>query len=161
MLSPRRFTGTVLFFGGVGCATAVIDEDPSGLDTVAGPPKGSGGTGMTATAGASSGGAAGIAGSPSPGGTTGTCPSPRTPAEPGATQGNSGSFETTEAVCYFVEGSFNEWDCSNVGGRTVTVNGALSTCGGALPAKIDGGYYFEFGASTDGTNYTSFYWYTS
>jgi hypothetical protein len=29
MLSPRRFTGTVLFFGGVGCATAVIDEDPT------------------------------------------------------------------------------------------------------------------------------------
>jgi hypothetical protein len=94
-------------------------------------------------------------------GTTGACPNPRMPAQPGATQGNSGSFDTTEAVCFFVEGTFNTWNCSNLGGRTLDVNGAPTMCGGALPEKIDGGYYFEFGASTNGTNYTSFYWYTS
>ena len=83
------------------------------------------------------------------------------PSMPGALQGNSGSFETTDAVCYFVQGTFNTWACSNIGGRTVTVNGAPVICGGPLPAQADGGYYFEFSASTDGTNYTSFYWYTS
>jgi hypothetical protein len=78
-----------------------------------------------------------------------------------AAQGNSGSFDTTEAVCFFVEGTFNAWNCSNLAGRVVPVNGVPTMCGGALPEKLDGGYYFEFGASTDGTNYTSFYWYTS
>jgi hypothetical protein len=79
---------------------------------------------------------------------------------PGETQGNSGSFDTLEAVCYFVEGSFNAWDCSNLGGRTISVNGATRTmCGGSLPAKVDGGYYFMFGSSSS-INYTSFYWYT-
>jgi hypothetical protein len=34
-------------------------------------------------------------------------------------------------------------------------------CGGPLPDTADGGYYFEFSASTTGTDYTSFYWYTS
>jgi hypothetical protein len=43
----------------------------------------------------------------------------------------------------------------------VEVNGMRSMCGGSLPEKIDGGYYFEFGAAMDGTTYTSFYWYTS
>jgi hypothetical protein len=89
------------------------------------------------------------------------CADPLMPASPGAAQGNSGSFGTTAAVCYFVAGTFNQWACSNLGGRTVTVNGTKVMCGGALPAPTDGGYYFEFSASTDGTNYTSFYWYTS
>ncbi len=92
---------------------------------------------------------------------SGACPSPRMPSMPGTTQGNSGSFDTTDAVCYFVQGTFNTWACSNIGGRTVTVNGTTVMCGGALPAQADGGYYFEFSASTDGTDYTSFYWYTS
>jgi hypothetical protein len=89
------------------------------------------------------------------------CDNPRMPAMPGTASGNSGSFETAGAVCYFVTGTFNHWACSNPGGRTVTINGMPSMCGGALPAPVDGGYYFDFGASSDGTNYTSFYWYTS
>jgi hypothetical protein len=89
------------------------------------------------------------------------CASPRMPAMAGATQGNSGSFDTTDSVCYFVTGTFNNWACSNIGGRTVTVNGMPAMCGGPLPAQADGGYYFEFSASTNATNYTSFYWYTS
>ena len=85
---------------------------------------------------------------------------PRDPATPGAKNGDSGSFATADAVCYFVEGMFNAWNCSNLGGRTVTVNGTPTMCGGALPMPVDGGYYFEFSASPAGTNYTSFYWYT-
>lgn len=109
----------------------------------------------------SSGGRSTIAGGAGTSSSTGACPNPRMPATPGATNGNSGSFATTGEVCYFVEGSFNQWACSNLGGRTVTINGMPAMCGGALPAPIDGGYYFDFGASSDGTNYTSFYWYTS
>jgi len=164
----------------VGCATAVVDQDPGVADPNG--PSGAGATGGTAsttggtastTGGTASttGGAAGaVAGNAGHAGTTGgagtsnataLCPEPRAPAQPGAMQGNSGSFDTTEAVCFFVEGTFNTWNCSNPGGRSVSVNGTPTMCGGALPAKIDGGYYFEFGASTDGTNYTSFYWYSS
>ncbi len=96
------------------------------------------------------------------GGTSASCPAPRDPTQPGATQGNSGSFATADAVCYFVTGTFNAWNCSNLGGRTITVNGTrVGACGAALPMPVDGGYYFDFSASTDGTTYTSFYWYTS
>jgi hypothetical protein len=112
---------------------------------------GSAGTFGSGAAGASAGGAS----------TMTTCPSPRMPEQPGAAQGNSGSFDTAKAVCYFVEGTFNTWNCSNIAGRTVTINGVRSMCGSSLPEKSDGGYYFEFGAATDGTTYTSFYWYTS
>jgi hypothetical protein len=82
------------------------------------------------------------------------CTNPREPAQ----AGNSGGFGTTDAVCYFVDEQFNAWACSNMGSRTVSVNGMMSMCGGALPARIDGGYYFEFSAGTP--EYTSFYWYT-
>lgn len=213
MLSARQLTSTVAFFAGVGCATAVVDEDPGIVDPPAGTGtgavggtmlagvggSGTGATGGTGTSGSAAGGAgtAGSGGTPTAGrsgggaagapgglgrggsaasggssvvGAAGTgvggggvvgCTDPRMPMQPGALQGNSGSFETTDAVCYFVEGTFNNWSCSNPGGRTVTINGTPSMCGGALPDPVDGGYYFEFGASTDGTKYTSFYWYTS
>jgi hypothetical protein len=89
------------------------------------------------------------------------CPDPKMPMNPGDKQGDSGSFATLEAVCYFVEGSFNNWACSNLGGRSVSVNGMpFMMCGGALPPAVDGGYYFMFGESAT-TDYTSFYWYTS
>jgi len=113
---------------------------------------GMGSGGRSSTGGMSAGGSAGT-------GSAAACPNPRDPAEPGATQGNSGSFMTKNAVCYFVEGTFNAWDCSNLGGRTVTVNGKAGACGAALPAKVDGGYYFDFTSSPD-TDYTSFFWYT-
>jgi hypothetical protein len=69
------------------------------------------------------------------------CPTPREPATSGAAQGDSGSFGTLEAVCYFVQAP-------------------MPTCGGPLPEKVDGGYYFDFGPSMS-IDYTSFYWYTS
>jgi hypothetical protein len=119
--------------------------------------------GRSSTGGMTSGGRSSTGGM-SAGGSAGTgsgegCPNPRDPAMPGAAQGNSGSFMTKNAVCYFVEGTFNAWDCSNLGGRTVTVNGKAGACGAALPAKVDGGYYFDFTSSPD-TDYTSFFWYT-
>ena len=168
MLTHRHCVILVLL-AGVGCATATTGDDFAYELPASSQSAGTGGT-TPAAAGTSPTGARG--GTTSTGGRApvmggaGTassvaCASPRTPSMPGATQGNSGSFETTDAVCYFVEGTFNTWACSNIGGRTVTVNGTLVTCGGPLPAPADGGYYFQFSPSTDGTNYTSFYWYTS
>jgi hypothetical protein len=123
---------------------------------------GTGGSGGNAGSGTSgSGGKAGAGGSGGGGEPVG-CEDPREPENPDPLQGDSGSFATLEAVCYFVEGNFNTWQCSNLGGRTVSVNGSTpaTMCGGTLPAKVDGGYYFSFGASTS-TSYTSFFWYTS
>ena len=180
MFTPRHCVFLALL-AGVGCATATAGDDIGYETPAASQPAGAAaGTGLTA--GTGTGPATSPGGTTSGGGTTGTstsaggrasptggagmpssvaCPSPRMPAMAGAAQGNSGSFDTTDSVCYFVAGTFNNWACSNIGGRTVTVNGMPATCGGALPAKADGGYYFEFSASTDATSYTSFYWYTS
>jgi hypothetical protein len=171
----ERHCITLLVLAGVGCAKAVsgddlADELPGSAQSPAAGGSGpaAAGTGPTTAAGGTSASAAGGGFGSGATGTTGggapssvACASPRMPSMAGAMQGNSGSFETTDAVCYFVEGSFNNWACSNLGGRSVTVNGTSVTCGGALPAQADGGYYFEFSASTDGTDYTSFYWYTS
>jgi hypothetical protein len=168
---PQKFGSALALFAGVGCATAIVDEDPqdtgpddgsAAVSATSGTSPAGGSTalpsgGGSSNAGAGRGGRSGTAGSPA----GATCPAPRTPTQPGAAQGNSGSFETTEAVCYFVEGTFNNWNCSNIAGRSVTINGMSSMCGGSLPEALDGGYYFEFGAASDGTTYTSFYWYTS
>ncbi len=113
---------------------------------------------MSGSGGRAAGGMSGGAGK---GGSTGggtlgaACDMPRTPSS----TGNSGNFNTPNAVCYFVDEMFNTWACSNIGTRTVKVNGMASMCGGALPAKMDGGYYFEFSAGTP--DYTSFFWFTS
>jgi hypothetical protein len=79
-----------------------------------------------------------------------------------AQSSNSGTFGTTGAVCYEVTATFNAWRCSNMGGRTVTVNGAPATCDMSsgtwpLPARINGSYFFAFSAGS--IDYTSFYWY--
>jgi|GEM_PF-416641 len=72
-----------------------------------------------------------------------------------ATGGNSGNFNTTEAVCFTVGTRINGWGCSNMQGRTVTVNGAAVTCGQAsLPGAAP--YTFEFSAGT--YPWASFYW---
>ncbi|HWP09144.1 MAG TPA: hypothetical protein VNN72_25550 [Polyangiaceae bacterium] len=164
-MSPSRpLGGALVLVAGVGCATAIVEDEPN--DTLPSPgtaaAAGTGGATVAASGGGTAPFGSGAAGASAGGsGAITTCPAPRMPEQPGAAQGNSGSFETTEAVCYFVEGTFNTWNCSNIAGRTVMVNGTRSMCGGSLPEKIDGGYYFEFGAAMDGTTYTSFYWYTS
>jgi hypothetical protein len=175
----QRYSFTLALLGAVACATATQEDIPpaeqpdgvgsSGGSTSTGGSKSAGTAGGSASGGTGfgSGGATGNGGSQS-GGVGGSdapspaaCPAPREPATSGAAQGDSGSFGTLEAVCYFVEGNFNSWNCSNLGGRTVTVNGTpMPMCGGPLPEKVDGGYYFDFGASMS-IDYTSFYWYTS
>lgn len=172
----QRYAICLALVAAAACATATEEDIPppeplEGSGNTGGTGA-TGGTGLSSGGNASSGGNTSRGGSKSDGATGGTasgggtpspavCPDPREPATSGAAQGDSGSFGTLEAVCYFVEGSFNSWNCSNLGGRTIAVNGTpMLMCGGPLPAKVDGGYYFEFGASAS-TDYTSFYWYTS
>jgi hypothetical protein len=144
-------TGGAPDFGGAGNASGGRASGGAGKGASAGTfAFGSGGATSTGSAGRSGGSALSAA-----------CMDPKAPEMAGDAQGMSGSFGTVMGVCYFVEGTFNNWNCSNLGGRTVTINGMPATCGAALPAKLDGGYYFDFGASTSGTDYTSFYWYTS
>ena len=77
----------------------------------------------------------------------------------GTGSGNSGNFGTAAAVCYQVTDMFNQWRCSNLGTRTISVNGTTVACAAwPLPARINGSYYFEFSAGTP--DFTSFYWYT-
>jgi len=62
---------------------------------------------------------------------------------------NTGNFGTTGAVCYRVQAKVNGWNCSNMTGRTVSVNGgtASTTCGGGALAQYSDGYtYFSVSA---------------
>jgi glucuronoarabinoxylan endo-1,4-beta-xylanase len=69
--------------------------------------------------------------------------------------GQSGNFNTTGAVCFTVSGAVNGWGCSNVDGRTVTVNGTAATCG-QLPLPGSSPYTFAFTAGS--YPWASFYW---
>ncbi len=62
------------------------------------------------------------------------------------TGGQSGSFNTTGAVCLRTTSTIQGWGCANFDGRTVSVNGGAATtsCGaGPLPlAKLADGYTY-------------------
>ncbi len=69
------------------------------------------------------------------------------------TGGQSGSFNTTGAVCLRTTSTVQGWGCANFDGRTVRVNGgaAAATCGGGpLPlGKLADGYtYFAISAGS-------------
>ncbi len=69
--------------------------------------------------------------------------------------GQSGNFNTTGTACYTVTGTINGWGCSNMDGRTVSVNGPAVTCG-RLPLPGSSPYTFSFSAGT--YPWASFYW---
>jgi hypothetical protein len=158
---PHKLGGYLALFAGVGCATAIVDQDPEEGGAVDGnaATSATGGTtvasnggaapslgGTTSSGGASGTSAVGTTGMPSAGGNGNTNAGGRGGSGTPAAAGRSGGVMA---------------NCSNIAGRSVTINGMRSMCGGSLPDKLDGGYYFEFGAAMDSTNYTSFYWYTS
>jgi uncharacterized repeat protein (TIGR02543 family) len=64
-------------------------------------------------------------------------------ANPITFTGQTGNFNTIGAVCYRTSATLNGWGCSNFDGRTVTVGGAVRTCG-QLPVtrSADGFTYF-------------------
>jgi hypothetical protein len=50
------------------------------------------------------------------------------------------------------------WDCANMTGRTVTVNGVVEQCGTTrLPPKTSDGWYY-FDVSAGGVDYAAIYW---
>ncbi len=61
---------------------------------------------------------------------------------------NTGNFNTTGKACYKTTQNISGWGCSSFDGRTVKVNGVQVLCGGALPAKTNGAYYFDVSAGT-------------
>jgi len=68
-------------------------------------------------------------------------------ANPVTFAGNTGNFNTTAAVCYRTSATLSGWGCSNFDGRTVTVGGAVRTCGQLpLTASSDGFTYFSITA---------------
>lgn len=69
---------------------------------------------------------------------------------------NTGNFNTTGKVCYKTVQNISGWGCSNFDGRTVKVNGVQVACGGALPAKTNGAYYFDVSAGA--YSWASMYW---
>lgn len=71
---------------------------------------------------------------------------------------NSGSFNTTDPVCYRVAATMQGWNCYNMAGRTVSVNGTPTACGSVPVTKWPDGYtYFSF--SKGGSIYAGWnYW---
>jgi hypothetical protein len=90
---------------------------------------------------------------------TGACSNPVDLAV--ATAGTSGNFNTTGAVCFRTQSTFNTLVCSNFAGRTIKVNGTVATCGvkTTFTPAIGGWNYFDVSAGT--YSYASFGWYTS
>lgn len=82
--------------------------------------------------------------------------------------GTTGNFGTVGPYCFVTCDTFqNGWGCSNFSAttdptvaatkRTLKVNGSPVTCGGTLPAKASGGYYyFELGAG--GETWDAIWW---
>jgi hypothetical protein len=61
----------------------------------------------------------------------------------------SGSFNTTQEKWFVVEDTVSGWQASELGSRTIRVNGEVVTPGGALPPRTaDGRHYFEFTAGS-------------
>ena len=63
----------------------------------------------------------------------------------------------TEAACYRTNASIAGWGCWNAQGRTILVNDEEVSCGGSLPSKHNGYYYFEISAG-DNPSFGFNYW---
>ena len=141
---------------GTGGVTGAAGARGTGGITGAAGSKGTGG--ITGAAGArATGGATGAAGSTGTGPCAGLCDSPTKFTTESYSSGNVG----TGAACFETTASIQGGNCSNVTApRTFSVNGKVETCGQnwpSLPAKIDGGYCFEFTAGTpDFSAFTTF-----
>jgi len=70
-------------------------------------------------------------------------------------EGRRHNFNTTGAICFTVFSAVNGWGCSNVDGRTVTVNGTPVTCG-QMP--LPGSSPYSFGFTAGSYPWASFYW---
>ncbi|HTB61701.1 MAG TPA: hypothetical protein VLC06_27765 [Polyangia bacterium] len=146
---------------GTGGITGAAGRRGTGGTTGAAGERGTGG--FTGGGGRATGGVTGAAGSRGTAGSTGTgpcaglCDSPTTFTTESYSSGDVG----TGAACFETTASIQGGNCSNVAApRTFSVNGKVETCGQnwpSLPAKIDGGYCFQFTAGTpDYSAFTTF-----
>jgi hypothetical protein len=72
------------------------------------------------------------------------------------TQGHPPGATSTGGFCVATCDDIQGWDCSNIGNRTVSVNGAAVTCG-AVIAKKNGYYVFRVSPGTP--DYSSIFWF--
>ena len=142
-------TGT----GGAGARDGGAGGRDSGTDVNPGTGGGGGkGTGGTTGKDGGSGGVTGIDG----GGGTEPCVPDKT-VSMSSGSGSTGSFGTKEAFCFRTPDNIAGWNCSNLDGRTLKVNGTTATCSALpLPAKVNGYYYFDATAGT--YDYASIQW---
>jgi len=106
-----------------------------------------GGAGRGAAGTSGRAGASGAAGADGTGPCAGLCDMPIEIKTASFTSGNVG----TAAACYETTVSIMGGNCSNVPApRTFTINGKAQSCASnfTLPAKVNGGYCFEFSAGT-------------
>jgi hypothetical protein len=74
----------------------------------------------------------------------------------GSSQGHPPGATSTDSFCVATCDDIQGWNCSNIGNRTVSVNGAVVTCGAAITKK--NGYYV-FRVSSGTPDYSSIYWF--
>jgi hypothetical protein len=68
---------------------------------------------------------------------------------------------TTGAACFVTcDGTETGWGCASFGDadRTIKVNGTSVKCSAALPAKKNGYYYFEIGATKTDHTWDAVWW---
>jgi hypothetical protein len=72
-----------------------------------------------------------------------------------ASQSDSITNISTNAVCYESTYALNGFNCGNMSGRTFQVNGQTITCGSNMtpPAKVNGGYCFQMSAGGSSSAY--------
>jgi hypothetical protein len=72
-----------------------------------------------------------------------------------ASQSDSITNISTNAVCYETTYAVNGFNCGNMSGRTFQVNGQTITCGSNMtpPAKVNGGYCFQMSAGGSSSAY--------
>jgi hypothetical protein len=62
-----------------------------------------------------------------------------------------------DAICYDVTFNMAGWGVSNLGMRSLTINGAAPPTPPMVPAAMNGHRIFQFGPSVGGANDTSLY----
>ncbi|HYD41894.1 MAG TPA: glycoside hydrolase family 9 protein [Anaeromyxobacter sp.] len=137
--------------GGINCGTACTANVASGTTVTLTATAASGSTfaGWTGCTGTGATCTVSMTAARSVTATFNTTPTGTTPcANPVTFSWNTGNFNTTGAVCYRASQQIFGWNCSNMAGRTVSINGtAVATCGGgALPKHTDGYTYFAVSA---------------
>ena len=76
---------------------------------------------------------------------------------------SSFTFNSTSEVCMRTQDDITgtNWNCSNFTGWTLKVNSVTTTCGSALPPKLNGYFYFDATPGTGALAWAAIYWYNA